>query len=147
MRAWVLAGLAFLVAGCVGPTDGPGPGHTEPMPEAQHSSEVIAVARLSAATAGDASPVPVHQLPILALRVPFDASQLQFAVDFESSAFTDFTFAGIPACGEGFGPGSGAYPNAARWSSGCGPVAAGSYDLSWQYSGMVQGTLTVTAIP
>ena len=148
MRALVLASLALLAAGCLGPSDGLGQKQeTTPARESQHSPEIVTVTRLSAATAGDASPVPIHQLPSVALRVPFDASQLQFTVDFESSAFTDFTFAGIPACGEDFGPGSGTFPNAAQWSSGCGPVAAGAYDLSWQYSGLVQGTLTISAIP
>jgi hypothetical protein len=100
---------------------------------------VVVTQDFFAATSGGAGSVAVN--------LPFDASKVQVVVDFGTSAFTGFTFQGLPACGQGFGPGSGAYPQSSQWSGDCGSASAGHYDLAWAFSGEAQGKITVTALP
>lgn len=79
----------------------------------------------------------------LPVKVGHNVTSLDLSINFGRSAFTGFTFHGIPAC-EGLSPGNGVYPNSAEWSGSCGAVPAGSYTLSWDLTtGTAQGNLTV----
>lgn len=139
MRAFVLFVVAsglMALPGCLapaGPEDGPGAAQAG----GERAPAVVNEGDFFGATSGGAA--------TLAINLPADASKLQVIVEFGPSAFTGFTFDGVPSCGTSFGPGNGAFLQSSQWSGECGATAAGHYDLAWGFSGAAQGHVTVTA--
>jgi len=133
----VLASAVLLLSGCLGANGAAAPaGHGQPSADPA-GPEQVARSDFEATTSGGASSMGVL--------VPFDASRLEVTVDFGPSAFTDFTFHGIPGCG--IGPGSGVFATSSQWTGSCPSVHAGGYQLAWSFSGSAKGTVTVVAVP